>query len=273
MEGEEATAGQITVRFAGFATCAFLASLLLIGCGPATDRTLEQAIEQSYQLDRTANISISNRDGSIRVYGADTAQLKLQAIKKAYTAERLNGISINVSAQPGLVSIETSYPPRKASLFSDSSGTVDYVIVVPQTVKIVRLELANGEVLIEGMRGQNVHAHLSSGRLFAHNCFGNLDLAVTTGNLALVYDWWEDAEFFVKATIADGNGFAFIPSDASFHLLAENPNGKIANDFTEKEQRGGEQPTKIDMLVGGRGDASIEIHATDGNIKITEANP
>jgi DUF4097 and DUF4098 domain-containing protein YvlB len=96
---------------------------------------------------------------------------------------------------------------------------------------------------------------------------------VTNGNIALVYEWWEDIKFSVKANIADGNGVAFIPSDASFHLVAETPNGKIDNDFTEKEQRSGESPTKIDMLVNGGGEAAIEIHATDGNIKIAEANP
>jgi hypothetical protein len=273
MEGKAAKIGRIPILFAGFATCVFLVSLLLIGCGSATDRTLEQTIEQNYPVDPTASISVSNRDGSIRIYGADTPRLKLQAIKKAYTAERLNGISVNVSAQPHAVSIETTFPPKKGWGFSDRSGTVDYTLVVPQNANIPRLELANGEVLVEGMRGQNARARLGSGRLFAHNCFGNLDLGVTTGNLAIVYEWWEQATFSLRANIADGNGFAFIPSDASFHLMAETVTGKIANDFTEKEERRGQEPTKIDMLVGGDGKTTIEIRVADGNIKISEANP
>ncbi len=259
--------------FVGLACCLFLVALLSMGCGSAVDRTLEQTVEQTYPLGPTADIRISNRDGSIRIYGAPVAEMKLKATKKAYSAKRLNGIAINVTAQPNSVSIETKFPPKRAAGFSDRSGTVDYVLVVPQTAQVSRLELENGEVLVEGMRGANVKAQLGSGRLFAHNSFGNLDLAVTTGNVALVYEWWEPAKFSVKANIADGNGFAFIPSDASFHLVAETPNGKIDNDFTEKEQRSGEQPTKIDILVGGGGEAGIEIRATDGNIKIAEANP
>ena len=261
------------VASVSLASLIFLVALLLTACGSAVDRTLEQTIEQTYALDPTADIRITNQDGSIRIYGSDVVEMKLQAIKKAYTAERLNGIAINVAAQPNSISIETKYPAKKAWGFSDRSGTVDYVLVVPQTAQISRLELANGEVLVEGMRGANVKAQLGSGRLFAHNCFGNLDLAVSTGDLALVYDWWENAKFSVKASIANGNGFAFIPSDASFRLAAETPNGKIATDFTEKEQRRGEPPTKIDMLVGGGGEVAIEMRATDGNIKIAEANP
>ena len=257
----------------GSACCLFLVALLSMGCGSAVDRTLEQTVEQTYPLGPTADIRIGNRDGSIRIYGAPVAEMKLKATKKAYTATRLNGIAINVTALPNSISIETKFPPKRAAGFSDRSGTVDYVLVVPQTAQVSRLELENGEVLVEGMRGANVKAHLGSGRLFAHNSFGNLDLAVTTGNVALVYEWWEPAKFSVKANIADGNGFAFIPSDASFHLVAETPNGKIDNDFTEKEQRSGEQPTKIDILVGDGSEAGIEIRATDGNIKIAEANP
>ena len=257
----------------GLASCQFVVALLLMGCGSAVDRTLEQMVDQTYSLDPTADIRISNRDGSIRIYGWSHPEMKLQAIKRAYTAERLNGITVNVTAQRNSVSIETNYPPKKAWPFSDRSGTVDYVLVVPQTAQVSRLELENGEVLVEGMRGANVKGQLGSGRLFAHNSFGNLDLAVTTGNLALIYEWWENSKFSVKATIEDGNGLAFIPSEASFHLVAEAPNGKIANDFTEKEQRSGEAPNKIDVLVGDGGSASIEIRATDGNIKIAEANP
>src|SRR6202022_1035019 len=98
---------------------------------------------------------------------------------------------INGTAGPNSVSIETKFPPKKAWGFSDRSGTVDYVLVVPQTAQISRLELENGEVLIEGMRGGKKNARLGSGRLFAHNSFANLDLAATTGNVALVYEWWE----------------------------------------------------------------------------------
>jgi hypothetical protein len=259
--------------FAGRINFLFVVALLLAACGSSGDQTLEQIIEQSYALDPTADIRITNRDGSIRVYGSDVVEMKLQAIKKAYSTDRLNGISIKVAAQPKSISIETKYPPRKAWPLSDRSGTVDYVLVVPQTARISQLELENGEILVEGMRGAKITAHLGSGRLFAHNSFGNLDLTVTTGNLALVYEWWEHTKFSVKGSIADGNGFVFIPSDASFHLVAEAPNGKIANDFTETEQRNGESPTRIDMLVGGGGGAGIEIRATDGNIKIAEANP
>src|SRR5712692_618984 len=261
------------VVFVGLAGCLFLTLLLLTACGSAADRTLEQTIERTYALDPTADIRISNRDGSIRIYGSDTVEMKLQAIKKAYTAERLNDIVISVAAQPNSISIETKYLLKKAWGFSDRSGTVDYVVVVPQAAQISRLELENGEVLVEGMRGGKVKARLGSGRLFGHNCFSDLDLAVMSGNLTLAYDWWEESKFSAEAKVVDGHALAFLPSDAGFHLIAEAVHGKIANDFAEKEQRQGGPVHKIDMRIGESPEAEIKIHAADGNIRIAETNP
>ncbi len=259
------------VRFAP----ASIAFCLLLSCRPAVDRTLEEMIDHSYPVEPTATLSVTNRDGSIRVYaaGAETRDVRVEAIKKAYRADRLKAISVQISAGPNSISIETIYPSDSGAGFADRSGTVDYVIIIPQTIRISKLELANGEVQLDGMRSNEARAQLGNGRLFAHNCFGNLDLNLKTGNLAIVYEWWEDIEFSIHATIQDGNAFAYIPAEAAFHLIAHTATGKIANDFAEKEQRHAEPTNTVDMLVAGGGKTTFEFEAQDGNVKITGHNP
>jgi DUF4097 and DUF4098 domain-containing protein YvlB len=230
-------------------------------------------IDHSYPVEPTATLRVTNRDGSIRVYGAETHDVRVEAIKKAYSAERLKSISVQISAQPNSISIETIYPPDSNVGFSDRSGTVDYIIVVPQTIRISKLALTNGEMLVEGMRSEEARAQLGNGRLFAHNCFGNLDLTLNTGNLSIAYEWWEDHEFSIHASIQNGNASAYIPSDAAFHLIAHTATGKIANDFAEKEQRHAEPIDKIDLLVGGGGKTTFQFETQDGNVKIAEHNP
>ncbi|HYR22059.1 MAG TPA: DUF4097 family beta strand repeat-containing protein [Chthoniobacterales bacterium] len=244
-------------------------------CRQAVDRTLEEMIDHSYPVEPTATLSVTNRDGSIRVYaaGGETHDVRVEAIKKAYSADRLKAISVQISARLNSISIETIYPTDSGAGFSDRSGTVDYVIVVPPTIRISKLELTNGEVLIEGMQSEEARAQLGNGRLLAHNCFGNLDLSLNTGNLAIAYDWWEEQAFSIHATIQNGNASAYIPSDAAFHLIAHTATGKIANDFAEKEQRHAEPVNKIDMLVGGGGKTTFQFETQDGNIKISEHNP
>jgi DUF4097 and DUF4098 domain-containing protein YvlB len=260
---------------AGLLVCAPLVVFLLTDCRPAPDRTLEEMIDHRYPVNPTATLSITNRDGSIRVYGAggDTREIRVEAIKKAYSAERLNAISMRVSATRDSVTIDTVYPDNSTAGFGDRSGTVDYVIVVPQTVRISKLELTNGEVLVEELRSNEARVDLGNGRLFAHNCFGNLDLHLKTGNLAIVYEWWEEQEFSIRSTIDDGNAFAHLPSEAAFHLIAHTETGQIANDFEEKEQRRAEPVNKIDMMVGGESKTTFQFENRDGNIKISEHNP
>ena len=248
-------------------------SLSLIGCGSANDRVLEETIEQSYKIEPTASISIKNVDGSIHVYGAPANEMTLQATKRAYTPNRLKQITVNVSAQPDSVAIETNLPKKPRWGWFDRSGTVDYTIVLSDTASISRLELANGEVSVEGMRGQNVHAGLETGRLVERNCFSNVDVAVVRGTLTLAYEWWGPAKFFVRANIASGNAIAFLPGDAVFHLIAETVHGKIASDFVPEGERHAEPTTKIDMSVNGGGEVGIKMDVTEGNIKVVEQNP
>ena len=244
-------------------------------CRPPVDRTLEETFDHSYPIEPTATLSVRNRDGSIRVYGAgpETHEIRVEAIKKAYKPDRLKSISVQVSARPDAVSIDTVYPNDPSTGFSDRSGTVDYVIVVPQSIRIAKLELGDGEILVEGMRGDEAHVQLGNGRLFAHNCFGNLDLDLKTGNLAISYEWWEEAEFAIRSTVQQGNSFAYIPSDAAFHLMARSATGKVASDFEEKEHRHAELDNKIDVVVGGGGKTTFQFETQDGNIKISEHNP
>jgi hypothetical protein len=258
-----------------FVLCNAIALCLMGGCRPPVDRTLEETFDETYAVESTATLSVSNRDGSIRVYGAgpEAHEIRVEAIKKAYRPERLKMISVQVSARPDAISIDTIYPTDPAPSFSDQSGTVDYVIVVPQSIRISKLELADGEILVEGTRGDEGHVQLGNGRLFAHNCFGNLDLNVKRGNLAISYEWWEEAEFSIRSNVQQGNSFAYIPSDAAFHLIARSATGKVASDFEEKEQRHAEPENKIDMMVGGGGKTTFQFETQDGNIKISEHNP
>jgi hypothetical protein len=248
-------------------------SLSLTGCGSATDRTFEETIEQSYKVEPATSISIKNVDGSIHVYGSPANEVTLQTTKRAYTPKRLKQIAINVSVQPGAIAINTNFPKEPRWGLFDRSGTVDYTIVVPDTASISGLELANGELSVEGMRGQNVHARLETGRLVERNCFSHVDVAVNRGTLTLAYEWWEPGKFSVQANIARGNAIAFFPGDAVFHLVAETVRGKIASDFAPEGERHAEPTAKIDMSVNGGSEARIRMDATEGNIKIVEQNP
>ena len=245
----------------------------LAGCGSDAHRPLDETFEQTYTIEPNANITVINSDGAVFVYGSNTNEMRVQANKRAYNRERLKQIAVNVSIQPGSVSINTKFPPRPKWALSDHSGTVDYTIVVPVMANLARLELDAGEVLVDGMRGRTTHARLGSGRMFAHNCFGNVVLKLGCGALTLAYDWWEPGKFSIEANIGHGNAWAFLPIDVVCHLVAETGHGKIGNDFEEPAERGTKEITKIDSLIQGGGEAAVTLRATQGDIRIVEASP
>jgi hypothetical protein len=253
----------------------FLAAILaaFAGCGSAGHRPLEETFERIYTIEPNAIITIINGDGAIFVYGSNTNEMRVQATKRAYTPERLKQIAIDVSIQPGSVSINTKFPSKPQWALFDRSGTVDYTIVIPATANLARLELGTGEVFVDGMRGQRVLARLGSGRMFAHNCFSNAALTLDRGTLTLAYDWWEPGKFSIKTNVDHGNAWAFLPIDVVCRLIAETRHGKIENDFEEPAERGSKKITKIDMLIKGGGNAAFTMRVREGNIRIVEANP
>jgi hypothetical protein len=229
---------------------------------------LEEIVEQKYDVDTNATLSVANVDGSIRVYAAEAPQIVIQAIKKAYTRERLQGIVVDVKATQGSVAIKTTFPPRKNAL-SDRSGTVDYIIVVPQTARITDLTLTNGELLVEGLRtGGSATAHLVNGWLGGHNCFADLNLTVETGRLDVAFDWWETHSFSVKAASTRGNVRAIFPSDASVSLNATSLEGRIANGFDTNKTNAGDVIHSIATVIGTDAGAAISLEAARGNIRI-----
>ena len=86
------------------------------------------------------------------------------------------------------------------------------------------------------------------------------------------YDWWEQSKFSVEANIAQGNAWAYLSSDAAFHLLAKTEEGKVLSDFESAVQTSA-HCMQIDALVNGGGDATINVGVAKGSIKVAEANP
>jgi hypothetical protein len=241
--------------------------LFFVPPAPAAVQILTEIIEQKYELDSDATLSILNTDGSIRIYAAETSEIFIRATKNAYTAERLHGIIVDVQASRKAVAIRTTFPPRKNAL-SDRSGTVDYIVIVPQTIKITQLEVVNGEVTVEGLRGGSAKAHVTNGWVSGQNCFADLDLTTETGRVDVMYGWWENHKFTVKGSSARGIIRAMLPSDASVTLNASSDTGRIINAFGANSTGATDTVRSLNTVIGSNADAVIELKTGRGDIQI-----
>src|SRR2546423_10703549 len=190
---------------------AFVSSLVAKSL-PAGE-VLEDVVERRFPLDPSGTFSLRAIDGTVEIYGTDSREVKIIAIKKAFSPERLNAIAIRVNARQDAVEIETTPPPAPRHHFSDRSGTVEYTINIPQTARIARVELPNGNLVIDGMRGASIAANLGSGQLVTHNCFCDQTIHVNQGALNVFFDWMEDRPIAIDAAIEDGNALGRIPTE------------------------------------------------------------
>src|SRR5947207_8386232 len=173
----------------------FVASSLSAG------EVLEDVVERRFPLNPSGTFSLRAIDGTVEIFGTDSREVKIVATKKAFSPERLNAIAIRVDARQNAVNIETTPPPAPRHHFSDRSGTVEYTINIPQTARIARVELPNGELVIDGMRGASIAASLGSGQLVTHNCICDPTYHINQGGLSLLFNWMEERPISIEAKI------------------------------------------------------------------------
>lgn len=246
------------------------AAALAVSVSASAAELLEDIVEKSFPLDPSGSFALQGIDGTIQVYGSDSHEVKIVAIKRAFSPARLNGIRIEVEAKDGAVNVKTTAPPKPRWGLSDRSGTVDYIINLPQTVRLASLNLPQGEMVIEGMRGGQIAASLGAGRLATHNCFCDQKMRVESGGVDVLFDWLEEKPLTIEAAINDGNVRAVIPVDASFELDAIAENGRVASDFSDIENRKRGGVAEIHEKVGQAPLSKLSLRATNGNILISE---
>ena len=241
---------------------AFAASSLPAG------EVLENVVEKSFPLDPSGTFSLRAIDGIVEIFGSDSREVTISAMKKAFSPERLNAITIRIDARSDAINIETTTPPEPRHHFMDRSGTVEYSINLPQTARIARIELPNGELVIKGMRGSSITANLGTGQLVTQNCFCDQTIHVKQGTLNVFFDWSETRPISIDGTIADGNALARLPPSASFQLNAVAKEGNVWSDFAQGRKQG--NVAEIHEVIGDAPATKLNLRADDGNIHISE---
>ena len=231
---------------------------------------LEDIVEKTVPLTPGGTFALHGTDGTIQIYGTDSSEIKVVAIKKAFSSARLKAMEIQIEAKDGLVNVNTITPAKPRWGLSDRSGTIDYIIDVPQTARIAAVDLPNGELVIDGMRGAPISGAVGNGRVTTHNCFCDQKVRVENGAADIVFDWLEEKPLTIDAVISDGNARAVIPVDASFEVHALAEHGRVASDFSEIENRKRGGVSEIKETIGQAPLSKLTMRTVNGNIRISE---
>lgn len=235
---------------------------------------LTEEFHQTYPLAAGGRVSLSNINGAVKVLAWERAEVKVDAVKRAYTPERLREAQIKVDATANRVRIETEYPDSSLRWTDrdnerrENPATVEYTLTVPRGSNIDEINLINGDLNIAGVAGP-VKASSINGRVTASGLSGPVNLSVINGRLEATLDRLSGSGA-VNLSSVNGPLVVTLPSDANATLRASTVHGGITNDFN--------LPVRVGEYVGrdlegrlGQGGANVRLNNVNGSVQIRRA--
>lgn len=211
----------------------FCAMLLTTQAATASDHRgdLTEEFHQTYALAPDGRIELDNINGPVHITAWDQNQVKVDAVKYAYSKERLEEAKIEVDSGKDYLSIRTRYPEHDHTFnwgSHNNPAEVEYTLTVPRGARLDEIKLINGSLDVNGVSGE-VDASCINGRLEAHNLSGRAELSTINGHLDAKFDQLPGSSVQLKSV--NGSVDLTIPSDSKAEIEASTMSGGIDNDF------------------------------------------
>src|ERR1017187_4698622 len=198
---------------------AIAAVFLISTAAQASDRqgSYTEEFHKVYPLTAQGRIEIENLNGPVHITGWDRDEVKVDAVKSAWTKERLDEARIEIRAEQNDLSIRTEYPGHDHTFNFGSDdehhnpASVEYTITVPRQARLDEIKLVNGRLDVQEVAGE-VHASCVNGRIQARNLQGAVQLETVNGELDASVDQLPSST--VKLSSVNGRLRVTLPSDA-----------------------------------------------------------
>ena len=257
---------------------------LMSAAAQASDRrgAFTEEFHKVYPLSAQGRIEIENINGPVHITGWDRNEVKVDAVKSAWSKERLDEAQIDVRAEQNNLSIRTEYPDHDRTFnfggnFANNSSnddehnnpaSVEYTITVPRQAQLDKISLVNGRLDVQEVAGE-VHASCVNGRIQAHNLQGAVQLETVNGELDASVDQLPSSE--LKLSSVNGRLRVTLPSDAKAELKASTVSGNISDEFGLPVTRHQYVGRSLHGQLGGGG-TLVKLSNVNGTIEIRHAS-
>lgn len=258
----------------GLVACLTLLTIFVDGARTQNNEKVSEEFHQTYPLSAGGRVSLENINGSVHISTWDRNEVKVDAVKWAYTRERLAEAKIEVSANANSIYIKTEYPDFDQTFTDDRNrrlnnpATVEYTLTIPRGARIDSIELINGGIDISGVAG-DVKASSINGRVQARGLTGEAKLSTINGRLEAMFDHL-DASKPISLSSVNGSVALTIPSDSNAELKADTVHGGISNDFGLPVRKGKYVGRDLAGRLG-QGGPRIKLDNVNGSITISHA--
>src|SRR5271168_3285585 len=110
--------------------------ILALGAHASDHRgAFTEEFHQTYALTPDGRVELDNLNGAVHISTWDQNEVKVDAVKYAYSKERLDEARIEVDAGAGRVSIRTQYPDHDHTFnwgSHNNPAEVEYTVTVPR---------------------------------------------------------------------------------------------------------------------------------------------
>jgi DUF4097 and DUF4098 domain-containing protein YvlB len=245
-----------------------MAALLLnAALAHASDNVVTEEFHHTYNLAANGRVELDNINGAVHISAWDRNEVKVDAIKRARSEERLKEAQIEVKANDNSVSIATHYPERNWN-DGDNPASVEYTLMVPRNAKLDEIKLINGALDVNGVLGE-VYASCINGKLTANGLTNRARLQTINGTLNADFEKMPKEDIELQSV--NGTVRLVLPSDAKASLEATTVHGAITNDFGlhTNDHRFVGHDMHGDLAGGG---VHIKLNNVNGRIDISHAN-
>ncbi len=239
---------------------------------------LKETYDKTFPLEKGQSFYLQNTNGSVRLYGWDRAEVRIEAIKRVkagsrWQAERImQDIQIEVERHDAGIRIRTITPKVLnrgfLSWLFDGLGSqhieVKYTVWLPEGI-ISEVRTVNGSIFIRDLRGK-IQVRTTNGRIRIENASGSIHARTTNGsvNVELV-EVFPASDIRIRTT--NGSVKLYLPQDFAGEIRAKTTNGSISTDFPVAVQ-GRFSRRRLEGRIGEGGDILCDVATTNGSVKI-----
>jgi DUF4097 and DUF4098 domain-containing protein YvlB len=190
-----------------------------------------EEFHQTYPLSAGGRIELENINGAVHISAWDRSEVKVDAVKRAWSKQRLEEAKIRINASEDSISIRTEYPEHNQTFWNDGHenqpASVEYTVTIPRNAHLDSVNLVNGSLDLDGLGGE-IKASCVNGKLAARNLGGRAELSTVNGKLEAKVERLESP---LEVSSVNAAVLVTLPSDAKADLEASTVNGSLDDDF------------------------------------------
>jgi len=224
-----------------------------------------EEFSRSFAFSPRGCIFLENLNGDVRITSWDRDEVRVEAVKRALTPDRLDDAHIVVNRNDDTLSIRTQYAPG-----TDEPASVEYRIMVPRRARLRDVKLVNGGLSIYGVAG-DVKASAVNGNIHAEQLEGEAELSTVNGQLEAGFQHLPGARA-ISLTSVNGPITLTLPAEGSATVNARNLAGGIRSDYGHPLRIASSGGHRLRTFIRrGKGGMStrIQLHNVNGGISIT----